>query len=107
MANDKEVMKKLLKIAEKQQKIIEKLAQQVMPAKATAADFDAILKSVKKSPNSTATVTSAEALSDGSYDIRMTGFLTSEEMQAFKQASAGKYTNGDVMKLRIIRDAKL
>ena len=104
MANE-EVIKKLLKIAERQQKIIEKLAQQVMPTpKATVADFEEILNSVKTAPGSGATrITSAEALSDGSYDIKISGSLTSPEMQAFVQQASAKWTSGDKTKLRITR----
>jgi len=108
MADNKEVIFKLLKIAETQQKIIEKLAQQIMAThKGTMEEFNEVLQSVKTQPTSTAKVTFLEALSDGSYDIRLTGYLTSPEMQAFQSAAAARWTGGDKGKLRIARSADI
>jgi hypothetical protein len=107
MANDKELIKTLFKIAEKQQKIIEKLAQQVAPApapKATQEDFQALLDSFKTRPEEQATkISSFEALSDGSYDVKIEGFY--ESMSKFVRAAADKWAGGDVQKIRAVRSA--
>lgn len=100
MANDRELINKLFKIAEKQQKIIEKLAQQVA-AKPTVEDFDALLQSMKTKKEETAKVVSAEALSDGSYDVRIEGLF--ESQRAFQQKAAEKWTGGDTSKIRVTR----
>lgn len=79
MANDKEIIRKLIKIADNQQKIINKLAQQIGTAPASpmggATDdygFGPIMAEVKaalaKCPSGAgANVTSAEALPEGCF----------------------------------------
>lgn len=108
MASDKEMIKTLFKIASRQQKIIEKLAQQVA-GKADVNAFNELLSRIitRSGKGSACKVTSAEALSDGSYDLRLTGALVKEDMDAFKQQAASKWTDGDVGKLRIIRDMQM
>lgn len=99
MSNN-EAFKALLKLAEKQQR---KMAQQAMP-KATVEDFQSVLDSVKTAPGSQMTkITSAEALLDGSYDVRITGSLTTPEMDAFVASAAAKFTGNDKLKMRVIR----
>ena len=106
MATDKEMIKTLFKIASRQQKIIEKLAQQVAGTPATLEDFNALLQSImlKSGRKSTGKVTYVESGSDGTYDIKMVGSVQTTEMAEFKQQAASKWTEGDVNKLRIQRE---
>jgi uncharacterized coiled-coil protein SlyX len=103
--NDSDKIKQLLKIAAKQQKIIEKLAQQVAATNPSAlvVQLNELLDDVRTVQTSNAKVTKAESTSDGQVFVTMTGSLTSPEMNEFKNKCVQSLKLRDVTMVKITR----
>lgn len=115
MSNEKEALKKLYAIAVKQQKILTKLAQAAMPLATTdlATTMNELLAEAKQEAATkgetgvySAKVVKAEGpLSDGSYDVEMSGSLGVEGMKSWKTKVANQFKIDPVRQLRLVRSS--